>query len=131
MIRQIVSRLRRSKKGQGLVEYGLLIGGVALIAAAAVSIFGHKTSDIIATVAAVLPGAHNDDNGPIQSGHLIETAPTTAAGGGGGGAAAGPIALDIQAIIANSGTDRLGTNVAGAAGTANGFNGLVTESTPD
>ncbi len=37
-----------NKKGQGLVEYGLIIAGVALICAAAVSVFGHKTSDLIA-----------------------------------------------------------------------------------
>ena len=62
-----------NKKGQGLVEYGLIIAGVALISAAAVSIFGHKTSDLIAAVATVMPGAHADDNGPIVSGKLIET----------------------------------------------------------
>ncbi|MBV8229297.1 MAG: class III signal peptide-containing protein, partial [Planctomycetaceae bacterium] len=74
MIRKFFSRLRRDKKGQGLVEYALLIAGVALISAAAVSLFGHKTSDMIAMVAAILPGAHTGDNGPVQSGHLIETA---------------------------------------------------------
>ena len=49
-------RLVRDKKGQGLVEYGLLIAGVALISAAAVSVFGHKTDHLISAVAAVLPG---------------------------------------------------------------------------
>ena len=75
MIRKFFSRLRRDKKGQGLVEYALLIAGVALISAAAVSLFGHKTSDMIGAVAAILPGAHTDDNNPIKSGHLIETRP--------------------------------------------------------
>src|SRR3954454_5671900 len=60
MILNLIRRLRRDKKGQGLVEYGLLIAGVALISAAAVSLFGHKTSDMIGAVAAVLPGAHQD-----------------------------------------------------------------------
>lgn len=47
-----------NKKGQGLVEYGLIIAGVALICAAAISVFGHKTSDLLAATAAILPGAH-------------------------------------------------------------------------
>lgn len=65
--------LLRDRKGQGLVEYGILIGGVAIVCIAAVSIFGHKTNDLIATVAAVLPGAHADDNAPITSGKLVQT----------------------------------------------------------
>ncbi|MEZ6129756.1 MAG: class III signal peptide-containing protein [Planctomycetaceae bacterium] len=69
-----------NKKGQGLVEYGLIIAGVALICAAAVSIFGHKTSDLISAVATVIPGARADDNAPITSGKLIETGATDGAG---------------------------------------------------
>src|SRR6056297_4220425 len=94
-----------NKKGQGLVEYGLIIAGVALISAAAVSVFGHKTSDLISAVATVLPGAHADDNGPMSSGKLIETT----------GAGTGEIALDAATIVAN--------NPAGG----DGFGGLVLE----
>ena len=119
MLRKFLGRLRRDKKGQGLVEYALLIGGVALIAAASVSLFGHKTTDIISAVAVILPGAHTDDNNLIQSGHLIETGPS-----GTGGA----IALDVPAITAGANTDRLGLNVLGAEGAANGFDGLIVES---
>ena len=108
--------LFRNKKGQGLVEYGLIIAGVALVSAAAVSIFGHKTSDLISAVATVLPGAHNDDNGPIVSGALIETAAD----------ADGALSLDAAGIVANSGTDRLGGNL-GVAGTGDGFGGLILE----
>ncbi|MDB5390255.1 MAG: signal peptide protein [Planctomycetaceae bacterium] len=119
MLRNL-SDLLRNKKGQGLVEYALLIAGVALISAAAVSVFGHKTSDLIATVTSILPGAHPDDNGPIVSGHLIETANPT----GGAG-----IQLDVATINTNSGTDRLGANVlGGTAGTVPGVGGLVVES---
>ena len=57
----------RSKSGQGLVEYGILVGGVALVTLAAVAILGHKTNDLVATVAAVIPCAHEDDTGPIIS----------------------------------------------------------------
>src|SRR5512135_2172210 len=99
MILNLLRRLRRDKKGHGLVEYGLLIAGVALICAAAVSVFGHKTSDMIGAVAAILPGAHTDDNNSIQSGHLIETGPV---------GTNGAIALDVNAIKSAAGTDRLG-----------------------
>jgi pilus assembly protein Flp/PilA len=120
MLRKLFGRLRSDKRGQGLVEYALLIGGVALIAAAAVSLFGHKTSDIIGAVAAILPGAHTGDNAPIQSGHLIETAPS---------GTNGSIALDVPTIISESGTARLGGNVLGSGmGNVNGFDGLVVES---
>jgi pilus assembly protein Flp/PilA len=115
MIRKFFSRLRRDKKGQGLVEYALLIAGVALISAAAVSIFGHKTSDMIAAVASILPGAHATDNGPIQSGHLIETTAASTTG----------IALDVTTIAGEVGQTRLGRNVAG--NTVEGFGGLVLE----
>lgn len=99
----IFSRLRRNKRGAAMVEYALLVAGVSLMALAAVSVFGHKTNDLISAVAAVLPGAHIDDNGPITSGRLVET---TAAGGPGS-----PIELDIPTILANSGTQRLGNNM--------------------
>ena len=119
MLRKLLGRLRRDKKGQGLVEYALLIGGVALISAAAVSLFGHKTSDIIAAVTVILPGAHTDDNNLIMSGHLIET---------GFSGTSGSIALDIPTITANTNTDRLGSNVLGTEGAVNGFDGLIVES---
>ena len=65
--------LRRSRKGQSLVEYGILIGGVALVCLAAVSIFGHKTGDLIGTVAAALPGYETEDSGPVVIGSLVST----------------------------------------------------------
>ena len=72
MMRRIL-RNRKDRKGQGLVEYALIIAGVAVIGVVGISMFGHKTADLIGTVAAVLPGAHTDDNGAITSGHLIGT----------------------------------------------------------
>ena len=57
--------LIRNRKGQGLVEYALIIAGVALIAIVGITMFGHKVADLIGTVAAILPGAHTDDNAPI------------------------------------------------------------------
>ena len=98
-------KLFRDRKGAALVEYALLVAGVALVTSAAVSLFGHKTNDLVSAVATVLPGAHADDNGPIASGHLIETAP----------GADGTIALNItngtDGILEANGTTRLGNNL--------------------
>ncbi len=109
-----------NKKGQGLVEYGLIIAGVALICAAAISVFGHKTSDLIAAVATVLPGAHDDDNAAITSGKLIETT---------AGTQTTPIDLNLTAIETNSDSGRLENNVTAAAADAAGtdFGGLIFE----
>jgi pilus assembly protein Flp/PilA len=116
-------RLLKNRKGAALIEYGLLIGGIALISAGAVSIFGHKTSDIIGTVAAIIPGAHVDDNAPIISGKLIET--TTSVGQNGTGTANG-LAVDFQGIATTTG-DRLGVNVGGQAASGDGVDGLILE----
>lgn len=95
----------RRRRAAVLVEYGLVIAGVSLVAAAAVAIFGHKTSDLFAAVATVLPGAHADDNGPIVSGKLIETT------------AADPsdptvgISIDTATIANETGDTRLGNNL--------------------
>jgi len=119
----MLKRLFKNRKGAALIEYGLLVGGIALICAGAVSLFGHKTNDIIATVAAILPGAHTDDNGPIISGKLIETSLNTAAGTAQG------ISLDFGTIATQVGVDRLGINVAGQNSVAatNGLDGLILE----
>src|SRR2546430_977362 len=86
------------RKGQGLVEYALLIAGVALVCAATVSVFGHKTDDLLASLTVVLPGAHAEDNAPILNGELLERTKT------------GPAALDLDAISAGNlaGTRQLG-----------------------
>ena len=113
-------KLVRRRKGQGLVEYALLIAGVALVCAVGVTMFGHKTAQLLDSVATVLPGAHPDDNAPIFQGQLIET---TNNGNG--------IQLDLNTIKTNSdGTvDRLGNNVlGGSAGATPGFGGLIQES---
>ena len=98
-LQYVQSKSRR--RGAALIEYSLLVAGVGLMSAAALSVFGHKTSDMIAATAAVLPGAHTDDNGPIVSGKLIETTD--------GGA--GNITLNTTDIAANSGNSRLSDNI--------------------
>ena len=106
----------RRRRGAALIEYALLIAGVALISAAAVSIFGHKTSDMIATVAAILPCAHSDDAGPIVSGKLIETGTAS----GADPSADNPLALDVSSIVANAGAPRLNNNLGLGAGDGEG-----------
>ena len=108
----LIKKLNRNNKGGAMVEYALLIAGVALIGSAALAIFGHKTNDMIATTAAILPGAHPDDNNPIVSGKIIETAAN----------ADGNLALDVAGIAGNPDSFRLGDNLLGAG------NGAIIES---
>lgn len=63
----------RTKRGAALVEYGLLVAGVAVVALAAVAVLGNKVGDLFATSAAVLPGAHEGDNAPIATGQIATT----------------------------------------------------------
>ncbi|PQO33664.1 Flp family type IVb pilin [Blastopirellula marina] len=93
-------KLLRNRKGQGMVEYGLIIAGVALVCAVSVSVFGNKVGDMIAAAAAVLPGAQSSNNAPIQVGQLIETKIGDD----------GWIVLDVERIYNASNTPRLGNN---------------------
>ena len=61
---------KKSRRGQGLVEYIVIVAAVALIALVAVSIFGHKVADQYAIGAGMLPGAHTEDNAPIVTGEF-------------------------------------------------------------
>jgi Flp pilus assembly pilin Flp len=115
--RVVMFKLIRNRKGQGLVEYALIIAGVTLVAAVGISVFGHKVNDMISMVATILPGAHTDDNAPIASGHIIETAK----------GADGSITLDAATILADSGQDRLEGNVLGYATYGAADSTLVTE----
>jgi pilus assembly protein Flp/PilA len=108
---RFVRYLRRNNKGAALVEYALIVAGVALIGAAVVSVFGHKVTDMLGTATAVLPGAHADDNAPIVSGRTIETS-TNTPGFDSGNSSTG-IGLDINAITESNGQQRLGDSVGG------------------
>src|ERR1700733_5198896 len=110
------SARNRRRKGAALVEYALLIGGIARSCLVAISILGHKTNDMIATVAATIPGAHPDDNGPILSGKLVETAAN---------GPNGEIGLDVTKILAGNNTSRLGVNLGNTQLTS-----LVVEANP-
>ena len=108
---KVARRLLGDNRGAALVEYALIVAGVALIGAAAVSVFGHKVSDMLATAAAVLPGAHTDVNAPIVSGKTIETSPNSP-GFDQGNSATG-IGLDVNAITQGNGKARLSDSVGG------------------
>jgi pilus assembly protein Flp/PilA len=60
-----------ARKGSVLVEYALLIAGIALVSVVAVAVLGHKIQHGIGVQAAILPSAHADDNKPIQHFHSI------------------------------------------------------------
>lgn len=99
---KLFNKARTRRRGAALVEYGLIIAGVALVSAAALSIFGKKTSDMIGTAAAILPGATASDNAQIKSGRLIETT---------AGSLTDAIEIDVTEILAKRGTERLGNNL--------------------
>jgi Flp pilus assembly pilin Flp len=109
---RLIGRVLRRKHGAAMVEYALIVAGVALIGAVAISIFGRKVTDMLATTAAVLPGAHAQDNAPIVSGKLIETSPN-AQGTDEGGNSQNGIGLDVNAITQGSGKARLSNAVGG------------------
>jgi len=94
------------KKAQGMVEYAILLAGVALIAISSVSILGEKTTGLIATTAFVLPGASETNNGPIFVGKLVETTDAVQ-----GGTAADAIKVDLDQINSNTGFNRVDINV--------------------
>jgi Flp pilus assembly pilin Flp len=68
-----LKRLLRDRKGAVLAEYSVLLAGILVVALAAISMGGHKINDLFGTFTVLIPGAHPDDNGPINSGQLIET----------------------------------------------------------
>ncbi len=70
---RLIQRTNKKKRGAALVEYGLLIAGVALVCAVGISMFGKKTNAMIGTAAAVLPSNDTNDLAPIKGGQLIRT----------------------------------------------------------
>ena len=68
-----MSTNRRARKGQGLVEYILIVASVGLISLVAVSMFGSKVAQQYAIGAGMLPGASATDNNPISVGKFAGT----------------------------------------------------------
>lgn len=94
----MLRKLFRNRKGQGLVEYALIVGGVAITCALAITIFGLKTSEMIAGYAGLLPGANTDTNANITQAALFEVEND-----------GGTIRLDMAEIVNETNTDRLNT----------------------
>ena len=61
-------KLIQNRRGQGLVEYIIIVASVSLISLTSLSMFGHKVADQYAIGAGMLPGAHAEDNKPITTG---------------------------------------------------------------
>ena len=106
-------KLTRKRKGQGLVEYALIIAGVALIGIVGITMFGHKVADLIGTVAYILPGAHTDDNAPITAAHLVDVT-----------ASSGSEQIDLNTIATEQSQDRINPQLLGGS---TGDSTIVTE----
>src|ERR1700730_1360802 len=89
---------RNRRKGAVLVEYALLIAGVALVCALSVAVLGHKLQYPLALMADIIPGASPDANQPIRH---VQTIPLDTKNG--------PIQLDANALVSskNGGIDRM------------------------
>jgi pilus assembly protein Flp/PilA len=68
----MILQSRTSKrKGSVLVEYALLIAGIVLVSTVAIGVLGHKVMSNFAVIAAIIPGAHADDNKPVAHAEMI------------------------------------------------------------
>jgi Flp pilus assembly pilin Flp len=105
MLLRVLRRLARDKKGQGMVEYALIVAGVAVVCAVSISVLGHKTADVIAIAAAVMPGAVDTDNAPINTSSVMPTKLDSN----------GDIVMDPTKLVAASGTPRWDNVFAGGA----------------
>jgi hypothetical protein len=90
--------IQRKRKGSVLVEYGLLLAGIVVVSVVAIAVLGHKISDQYGVAAAVLPGAHLDDNKPIakNSGGIPFVDDGT-----------GKLVLDAANLVSPAGVDRM------------------------
>ena len=61
-------KLIQNRRGQGLVEYIIIVASVGLISLVSLSMFGHKVADQYAIGSGMLPGACADDNVAISTG---------------------------------------------------------------
>jgi len=105
----------RNRRGQGLVEYIVIVAAVALIALVSVSIFGHKVADQYAVGAGMLPGAHAEDNNPITTGFFAEVTENAAgANTGTGGVTWADITGNTQEGVLRNNVIVAGSNAADA-----------------
>ena len=69
------------ESGQGMVEYGITLGGIAAVSYLAVVVLGDKTGDLFAWMSNHLPGGEEGETGQVRLDRdgLVNTT-TTAAG---------------------------------------------------
>jgi hypothetical protein len=91
-----IIKTRKARKGQALVEYALIIATVALTSIVALTVFGKKTSDVLAVCAGILPAAHAVENAPIADAALFALTKD----------AQGNTILDVSNLCAIGGVDR-------------------------
>lgn len=91
------------RKGQAMVEYALLLAGIAVASVVGIAVLGHKTADQYSLLGVIMPGAHAEDNNAIQSSEAL--IPFTTSNG--------VIVLDTSKLI--GGQDRM-AGVLGAGG---------------
>lgn len=65
------SQLTQNRRGQGLIEFIIIVASVAFISLLSVGIFGHKIADNYAIGAGMLPCAHDEDNAAIDTGSFV------------------------------------------------------------
>jgi Flp pilus assembly pilin Flp len=97
---------QKARKGQAMVEYALLVVCIAVVGAVATSMLGHKTADTLGIAASIMPGAHTDDNQPINTAQAV---PTTMVNGA--------IGLDTSSTTGLLQTDRF-SSILGGGGAA-------------
>jgi hypothetical protein len=108
----------KNRRGQGLVEYIIIVAAVAMISLVAVSVFGHKVADQYAIGAGMLPGAHGSDNLPIATGFFAGTTDDGTSISGNGRVSWADIASSDA-----DGDDGLANNVVVAGGVAGATEG--------
>jgi len=95
-----MKKIVNNRRGQGLVEYALIVGAVAVICLGTISIFGTKVSNLIGTYAALLPAnSAGTLNKAVGVGSFMEI-----------DVAGTDIKLDGNAITAAVGTSRFEVN---------------------
>jgi Flp pilus assembly pilin Flp len=95
----VATKRALKRKGAAMVEYAILVGAVALIGILGMSVLGRKTSDIIGTLAVILPGVESREDVSLHNASLIEitTDGTT-------------FRIDSNKIAADKSVDRLNAN---------------------
>lgn len=68
-----IRNLFRNRRGQSLVEYGILVGAIAVVCLAATALLGHKVGYLIGTTAALLPAVSDSGDVPVFVGKLVKT----------------------------------------------------------